>query len=655
MENFLQTERSLDIPLFNIKESQWEKLLGEVNQSLAKRIEFVEEQILPHLEIFSRKISANPHNLTELFRQLSGFTGTLWNRCSMHSKLDPAPAAGNDAKTLEILWNHSFNEVYTVTSGTPDEMFAKFDQQGISFDMISDAGGYFKGASNTAIGQTLHARYKRPVTFYNESNEQAEWDGKDEKSLNESTTPICERMTFLDQRHTTGADTKKKYNAVNIVTIGRNMMLRDLAQAVWRLRGLDKKQRVKFVLDDEVESILRKKFSKPQEEKITFEDILRFVILNQVERVESESFKGYREESDGVIQFLLLKGLIDPKWSIEEKKEAMAYLNNVWFKEMVKRPRELYGKILERENRDTVFQNEVDNYTKRIRDIFVALPFLAQKGEKPESYIERIQHIANQYKPFCAQEIPVPLRDIDGDQTVEIEEESRKETETELEVDEKKVDTKVVLGKLDPKYCKLSLERLHEISSAVFCYTQRQELSYYNALETLDSIPYFSLKLYCQHDPILKEYADAFEGVDLTSNVLEWPTRNPSIDDLQLLGNHRTPLHFVQIENGECILLSDIEAKEIKNSPSLYHLDYGFSNPDTVLDENTLETITRIKFLSGRSNFSKKECVFLKKWFQTHGVEKLQTLYHRHILSGMPEKAATYASSPLRDLFRSLT
>ena len=66
---------------------------------------------------------------------------------------------------------------------------------------------------------------------------------------------------------------KQKETAVGLVTIGRNMLLRDLLQAVWRLRQIDKNQKIAFCLSEEVETIICQTFDKKPGE-IKLDDIL---------------------------------------------------------------------------------------------------------------------------------------------------------------------------------------------------------------------------------------------------------------------------------------------------------------------------------------------------------------------------------------------
>src|SRR5262249_51767828 len=149
------------------------------------------------------------------------------------------PETGTDAKTLSLLFDNSFDTSVILKEGSLAEMLKQMP----AFDMISDAGGYFKEGSNSEMAHKIASLTGKETVFYNASGEQTITNGKEEMPLSQSQKGVEERLTFLDQSHTTGADVTQKRDAVGLVTIGRNMLLRDLLQAVWRLRGLDKSQK----------------------------------------------------------------------------------------------------------------------------------------------------------------------------------------------------------------------------------------------------------------------------------------------------------------------------------------------------------------------------------------------------------------------------
>jgi len=634
-QTFCKLKGNLAIPLFNQKEIHIEQIVNFINSSEKQKGLFVSNIILPQLDIFSHKISCNPHNLIAFFKKrIAGCTGTLWNSESMHRKLNPEPELGIDIKTVKLLRKHSLHEVYVIKEGSTEEMLTQLNTQQISFDLMADGGGYFKEGGNTAIAKAMAQKNGKPVVFYNAKNEQTETDGIHETPLSESKTPLDKRQTFLDQSHTTGADVPQKIGAVGVVTIDENMLLRDLLQAVWRLRGLEtKSQRIKFLLTQEVESIIQQKLLLAN--KPTFDDILRFTVMNQVQQQGKDNFKALRQELTSIFQSLLLNVLMDNTFSKEEKEQAFQHLEKKWIGEGNILPKDLYGTICHEEDSTVVMQDLKAKFLKEVEDIFTALPFLEAKGILKKDASEDINEICEKYTGSLTAKVFVPLREMDSDQTVETEQESETQTETELETQEQKHTEKVKLG-LNYGY-KYSLSKLAQFK--------------FEEVKNCHNLPVFQLQDYLAMDPVLKDYMDAFEGIRVSLNVFEWPHDNPQIADLKLFGNHRTPFHFVKVQSeNSIIILSQHEAMQKKKA--YYNLAFGFYDETKPVSDELLEKIVKIEFLNGESSYSEKKREILRKWFQEQGVEKMRTLFQQHILAGYPEKTAAYSNSHLQNLFK---
>ena len=626
---FSKMKGDLEIPLFNYKPSHLELIGKKINSSIETKLSFVTDLILPEMEMFEKKLSCNPQNLVALFKKVSGFTGTLWNAASMHPKLTAMPEKGTDAKTISLLWKNSHEAVHIMKEGSTDHMLDQVFKQG-TFDLISDAGGYFKEGGNLSVARKLAMKSGKSVVFYNEQGEQAITDGKTEELLAHSEKKEHERLTFLDQSHTTGADVKQKQTAIGLVTIGRNMLLRDLLQSVWRLRGLDKAQKVQFVISQEVESIMRQALNKPTDTLI-FDDILRFAINNQAKQQGSDNYKALKQQLSNIPQQIVLSTLLSENVSLSEQKDALALLESHWVKQGVHSPRVLYGNLAVEQESQKCIDDEKAKCISCIKECFAKLPFLQKTGLNLDKCLKEAEDIAIRLKGCLHSHLIA--KETNDDQSVETEQET--ELETELETEEHHEEETVELG----QHCG-GLQKCEDLKDELFIIGQGKSL-------------HFSLDLFLMHDKVLKDYAMAFEGIDLTLSVLEWPKNNPQISDLKLLGNHRTPFHFMLVKAGKVILLSQPEAiMEYKNDPNLYNLTLGFCNSNKSIDTQLLEKIVKIKFLNGDSDYSKEEQILLKQWFIQEGVEKMQKLYADYIVSGYPQKALAFEGSCLQKAFK---
>lgn len=631
---FKEITGDLEIPLFNFNEAQINLLLEKINSRLDQKISFIQKIILPQLVLSEKKLSCNPQNLISFFLSANGFTGTLWNQSSMHSKIKALPDPGIDSKTLNILWNNSNEKIEVINGTTPVEMMNELATKGVRYDLISDSGGYFKEGGNTQIALQLSQKMGKPVVFYNKDNQQAIIENGVEVLLGESVTPVDQRCTFLDQSHTTGSDVAYKHDAVGLVTISRNMLLRDLLQSVWRLRGLDKSQKVKFILSKEVQGIICQTLGKENEAEISLGDILRFTIVNQTKQQGIDNFKGFRQEMYSHIQQLLFKVMLDLSYSEEQRKDTVAELEKFWIKNSNLEPRELFGAPVTEQETTLVIPNEIKKFKEAIKKLQARLPHLKEEFAPMQKAAE--EH-AKSLKDLMPSKMITPIRDLDHDQTTEVLDETEQETQTELEVNDQVHDEKIKLG-FKTGRCR----EIKELNDEVL----KDGSNYSFGIET-----YFDL------DADLKQYSKAFSGLALTLNMLQWDKKRPSVADLKFFGSKRTPIHQIDFMKSEftldskALLLSNYDERRHGE----YNLGFGFCDQKRKLTDQEQDLVVKIKFLNGDSSYSKAEKVILERWLEENDAVKMYKLLQNHILAGFPEKVTEYNSnSVLKKVFTSL-
>ncbi|MCX6990096.1 MAG: DUF3638 domain-containing protein [Chlamydiae bacterium] len=609
-------------------------ILDRINNSPIVRQELIEKLLLPQMQLFENKLSCNPINLIALFSRVSGFTGTLWNARSMHSKIRPLSELGTDAKTLNLLMEKSSGPALIISNVRGESMFDGLPPH----DALIDAGGYFKEGGNLAIARKMALTLKKQVVFYNAKGVQTITNGTVETPLSASAVKEEDRLTFYDQSHTTGADIKQKGGAVGLVTIGRGMILRDLLQSVWRLRGLENGQTVQFVMDEEVASIIRAQLGSG-EEPISFKEILKFAIQNQAKQQGDDNFKSFKQELDNLSQNLLFDVMTseDPHYTPEQKQQALRELCKTWIKPANQLPSELYGKPAFERPSDEVIAEAAHNCLSQLEAIGRAIPFLT---EKIEGLKAQISDLADRARPSVHAQLISPKSDTDG--TVEVEAASEVETEltTDMETEGDNQLEPIQLGfMLEGVFGKLSrnLERVATLPS----------------LSSHKTIPLFPIADQMRREPGLERYQDLFEGIDISINVLAWKQReHAQIEKMRLLGPHRTPFHHLVIEGDSVTLFSSIENST--SHPDYYNLTLGFKDPIRKPSSAAFEKVVKLKFLNGESHFNKEEIAILEKWITAGGVDKLETLYLKHILKFQPDKRVAFKGSNLDRLFKRL-
>ncbi|CAK9074051.1 unnamed protein product [Durusdinium trenchii] len=174
-----------------------------------------------------------------LFRRRLGFSGTP-------SEVLPASMGiihyehGCDAKILSTLLNSKVvTRTETLPFGWDPVWLLKRASQG-DFHALIDAGALIVGFSNLAAecSESLPMSFLG-VVFLNEADETVVLL-RDARilPLSECGLSSAQRFTFYDHVHTTGLDVPQAPYARAALTLGKDMLWRDYAQAAFRMRGL---------------------------------------------------------------------------------------------------------------------------------------------------------------------------------------------------------------------------------------------------------------------------------------------------------------------------------------------------------------------------------------------------------------------------------
>lgn len=82
-----------------------------------------------------------------------------------------------------------------------------------------------------------------------------------ELKLSQCGIAVDKRFAFYDQIHTTGMDIKHAINARAVLTLGKDMTFRDLAQGAFRMRGIGEGQVVSILIIPEVAELMQRQLA----------------------------------------------------------------------------------------------------------------------------------------------------------------------------------------------------------------------------------------------------------------------------------------------------------------------------------------------------------------------------------------------------------
>jgi hypothetical protein len=274
------------------------KLTEAINSSPLAKLVFCQEYTLKQrMKVFPEQISSKADDLADMTHGFGGFTGTPWSRHTFHDKIDSAISEGVDGNTYSILL-HAQPTIHVIeyNPAEPLSSFKNFGKTG--YKALIDTGAYLKGVDNYAFiqQQLVYLEDGYLGIYYDISGTLVgQKKGQDPVPLDQiSEEDLEKRITLYDQSHTTGADVRQLPTATAAVTIGESTTIRDLFQAVWRLRQLDKGQKIEFYLSQAIKELIN------PDQDLTTENILDFCLKNQS---QSEGEVNFRAEANKIKLF----------------------------------------------------------------------------------------------------------------------------------------------------------------------------------------------------------------------------------------------------------------------------------------------------------------------------------------------------------------
>ena len=138
------------------------------------------------------------------------------------------------------------------------------------------------------------------------------------------------RMTFYDHVHTTGIDIKQSLDAVAVVTLGKDMTLRDYSQGCWRMRALGKGQCIHLLFTPEIQGMIsgiNKDSGDSAVRPVTIIDVVAWLSVNSMlsEKMQWQHLQSqvladcYRRKA---VEFLNQKNLPSDRMSLVNFKQS---------------------------------------------------------------------------------------------------------------------------------------------------------------------------------------------------------------------------------------------------------------------------------------------------------------------------------------------
>jgi hypothetical protein len=322
LRNWVLWTSEIDQKYRSLEALDIEEVLDDLHEQLkqhqvVKRY-YLQKIVLPNAAVYSQKsLSVGSPDLCNMFGHVIGFSGTLSKDLYplRWKKIGPMPKFNveHETRIMNVLTSPShvlkiayiddeakdmekFNQDWKVKELL--EKVAQCDSPCVS--CLVDCGALITGLSNLEVARFFMNDVKEEH-FCSKFSACVFWDESDAPMAFERgcsfavpqaacSVPLEKWFVYFDQVHTTGIDIKLPREAVAIVTIGRDTVLRDYVQACWRLRQFGEGQRIQVLLVPEIRRLVTKFTADNLEPGFTpkaASDDAPFVSLEQEEKVHN--------------------------------------------------------------------------------------------------------------------------------------------------------------------------------------------------------------------------------------------------------------------------------------------------------------------------------------------------------------------------------
>ena len=453
--------------LFAVESDDWPAIAAHINQSIELRLKLAQTCLLSEIELHQEKISSDPIRFISMLNKVFGFTGTpSWNRLTYHRRLSVELDRGTDGFTMALLLHKASlrNAIVYLPEIAWEGRKIEEKVQLLVESMLKttgcladnlhhamiDAGAFFKGMPMLLVAKTLLNALKvfgiKGIVFFLDNQLVILEEGKDQPiPLALSKLKPEERFSIYDDPHTIGVDIVQKFNAKAILSISENILLKDLLQAVWRLRQLDCEQSITFLISSECRHVINQLLErKDLDTPITMEDLLIFSAVNQAKLQGDDCIRSFKMQVVNEIRDILIHTTLQ----MEETDNDLAQeifntcdLDGIFSTEQRNEPFNQFGEIETDKNTLKVLADFRTHWLKKINE---ALDIRLAKNDGSDELKQKLTEIRAEIAE-SVNKIKLPQ---ENRMPGEIPEKQRDNQGTEVQVQnkvEQKVNTQVQL------------------------------------------------------------------------------------------------------------------------------------------------------------------------------------------------------------------
>lgn len=700
----------LDIPLFNPSKEQISLLTKRINQNPDLLIKLYEMHIVPELKVFPKQLNADSQVFGILVKAVMAFTGTAWNVDAFPTIFKVFHPSNTQAKTLHLLWKNSPQKLQIIETplATGKEELHKvllnyYGDSDHDKGSFIDRGSLLKSYQNQEVAEAI---LQMPCWENTKIKGVVFYDKKDRlmvakrvggqiiiELLSKSDLQKEEIIVYWDQAHSFGSDVRLGASMTAVITFSRHTLISELLQAAWRLRGLDKNQKVSFSITTEDEQIIRFKIEEMTGKKIDGElemrHLLLYAVIYQAEKLGQDNYRSFKQKLNALLLDKVWEIIVDPEISIEEFGEIYSGIEGLFQTTVEQRPYLLYKDSLSEQERELAVKQDVEQFFASASFLaFTKNPLLQRKFD-PELIKQEVYRLVSEELDG----LPDFLKRSTGyekERNVQLESSHEKEKGSEKEAQREMNSERAFFesGQRPKRF--VSWDRENVFSKKAF-EAARAEVVKDKSLDPKDlqSFPHaYEINDVFSVYESFHQFAGLFNpDLICSTNVCQLARTSVKVSEFSY-----EPFNFYQktvtqvlvVEDkatGHCktILLDANDAfffqtmleEDLQNPEKhqnkevrlgLYHLTNGLimtgSEPleKDRLDSNAQFNRLKVqaKFLAGDIDYSTKELEEMEIWLKEAGPRQLFTLFNDQILAWKDVTRAAFPQTGLYNIFRKL-
>lgn len=424
--------------LLKLSPNDLETITKNVNSNKDLRRLFIKRYVFSSILFHTRKLNSNSQALGSFFNRFFGFSGTTWNDKTYPDKQKSIPSVGTDARTIFALLGHAGNTstIDIDDFDTPIEFIHQLPCEKDELALI-DCGAYLKGESIQAEAKALlnHASSKNAsieaVVFFDDQGKKVILEKRENSqpiSLNDSKIKPEKRFTIFTKSFTTGANIVQANNTIAYFTVGRNILLRDFLQGVFRLRKIEENMAIRLCVNSEVKQAINAVLDRDPMTPISTDDVIIFSTYNQANQIGEDNYISLKHKMLELIQEAIREIIFDENLNPEDAAELYTdAMDEVFAPSTGEEPFELYGGKEKIEDEKVVLDKDIKYYTKLLTKVLASSTELKQKID--EKKIK--EKIESQKKIEIVPEKLVWREQNNQDQLMQVQEESEAQTEVQ--------------------------------------------------------------------------------------------------------------------------------------------------------------------------------------------------------------------------------